>query len=344
MPAQCCHPPLLPLRSCLFYGPVATKPCGHRFCAGCIRGARDCPICGADIVKAEPAAELQEQVETYIQAHAASHTLWELEATSAGSGANVEEPQVGVDADGSKVERSRAVFLLALGLRALSAGNIDAAAARLGQSAAELETQLEEDGGDGLSTAGNTADKRTEMLHLRLGTVYGALGDISRRAGDAPVALQRYEQSLQQLERAGGDAAALDARAVTVSKLGELRHLSGDLAAAAEAYHRALDLRRCALARLEPTAASSSIGGQADEHMAAILGVAASLIKLADVQQSLAQTTASGSKGDGPAPSPAVLLAEAGELLARLKGGTGAGVLSPALQRKLAAIEQYVQG
>jgi hypothetical protein len=33
--------------------------CGHRFCAGCIRGCRDCPVCGADISSLQPDAQTQ---------------------------------------------------------------------------------------------------------------------------------------------------------------------------------------------------------------------------------------------------------------------------------------------
>jgi hypothetical protein len=42
----------------LFCDCVVTS-CGHRYCAGCVQGARDCPACGADIESLEPDEETQ---------------------------------------------------------------------------------------------------------------------------------------------------------------------------------------------------------------------------------------------------------------------------------------------
>ena len=147
------------MRRSLFFDCVATA-CGHRFCAGCIRDAVDCPLCGADVTPLTPDAEAQgalraafcrarrcwlcccvavallllctaifrkavgsccflhapqaaARVDRYIEAHACSHTVWELEGSPAGS--------AGVD--GMAGERGRASFLLQLGLRAIAAGN-----------------------------------------------------------------------------------------------------------------------------------------------------------------------------------------------------------------------------
>lgn len=50
-------PPMPPCRS--LYHDCVRASCGHRFCGGCIRGARDCPACGADIESLQPDAETQ---------------------------------------------------------------------------------------------------------------------------------------------------------------------------------------------------------------------------------------------------------------------------------------------
>lgn len=42
----------------LFFDCVVTS-CGHRYCAGCIRDARDCPACGADITSLAPDPQTQ---------------------------------------------------------------------------------------------------------------------------------------------------------------------------------------------------------------------------------------------------------------------------------------------
>lgn len=46
------------LQRSLFCDCVMTS-CGHRYCAGCVQGARDCPACGADIESLEPDEETQ---------------------------------------------------------------------------------------------------------------------------------------------------------------------------------------------------------------------------------------------------------------------------------------------
>lgn len=62
------QPPILTLSTttthlCLrhrsLYFNCVTTSCGHRFCRGCIAGARDCPACGADVGALEPDAATQ---------------------------------------------------------------------------------------------------------------------------------------------------------------------------------------------------------------------------------------------------------------------------------------------
>nr|ACU21424.1 unknown [Glycine max] len=45
-------------------------PCSHVFCKACILRFKDCPLCGADIVKIEPDANLQGVVDHFIEGHA----------------------------------------------------------------------------------------------------------------------------------------------------------------------------------------------------------------------------------------------------------------------------------
>ena len=214
-----------PLCRCLYYDCVTTN-CGHRYCAACIAPFRDCPTCGADIASMAADEDTQALVEEYIDAHAGKHSIWELE-TAGRNGGSASDSSSASAADGvvagqqlpalpAGEDRSRASFLLQLGLRALAAGNTESALHRLSQSAEDLARQLAEagrtPGGEGPSatvggaTSAAAPQLETSSLRCRLGTVYGVMGDCCRRGRNASGALRHYHASLRQLEQAGGGA------------------------------------------------------------------------------------------------------------------------------------------
>eukprot|EP00887_Chlorella_sp_A99_P002779 scaffold6.g2779.t1 len=353
-----------PLCRCLYHDRVVTS-CGHGFCRGCIGPCRDCPLCGADVGACAPDPGTQELVEKYIDALAATHTIWELEG-AAGTGGGAGSAPAPAAAGGGGAggggagpapegeERSRAAFLMHLGLRALAAGNAAAAAHRLSQAAQALEARLHGAGWEAGAAPSGGGSEDANQLRIRLGTVYGVLGDCAARGGDTPGALQLFQRSWEALEEAGGGAEVLEARAVAYSKAGEVLHACGDLAAAAELYTRALDLRRGALAGLRQSAAaaagdsSGGAGDEADEAACAsssdappdpavpvALGVAASLIKLADARQQMVEA---GSAGGGVGEE--ALLEEAASLLDSVRGSVKSQPL--AVQRKFAALEAFL--
>lgn len=329
------------------YHDCVRAACGHRFCAGCAARCRDCPICGADIEGLGADAETQARVDQYIEAHAGNHTIWELEGAS------------GQEVDGMAGERSRASFLLQLGLRAIAAGNIGSARHRFLQCQADLLQQLE------AAQQRRAAPAEVASLQCRLGAVSGCLGDCWRAEGDAAGTLEHYTASVALLRAAGGDPEAQQALSVALNKVGELHHLQGDLGAAAEQYAQALQLRRGLLAATRRQWAGSAPLAQAEDSRggggsgqagsgagfaaaaaggtaaaaeegdeaccSAALDLAASCLKLAGARRGL-----------GQAEEAEALLDEAVELLSRLEQ-LGALALQPErLQRKHASLAQFV--
>lgn len=149
---------------------------------------------------------------------------------------------------------------------------------------------------------------------------------------------------------------ALEARAVSLSKAGEVHHLSGDVEEAAQLYRSALELRRQVLVAggvsAQAMAASASgrgpgpssgseaevngITSRPDAQIAAVLQLVGSLVKLADVEQSMAGGAGGGALDSQPS---AQLLQEAAELLEGVRGGIASQ--SAAMRRKFAALASY---
>ncbi|KAL4854859.1 hypothetical protein ACK3TF_004544 [Chlorella vulgaris] len=332
----------------LFYRCTVTS-CGHRFCAGCIAGAADCPACGADITSLQPDPQTQDLVERYIEAHAGSHTIWELEAP-AGSAQQVE---------GMAGQRGRASFLLQLGLRAIAAGNTESARHRFLACQQDLQAQLaaaEENAmGRGAVHAGSVSAEAA-ALHCRLGAVSGCLGDCCRAEGDAAGMLRHYQRSVELLQAAGPDPEARllwtcgrllhaglracdiaqQALSVALNKVGELRHMQGQLPAAAALYEQALQLRRGLLAATQEeeqaqagAAADTADVASGEATCSATLDLAASCIKLAGARRELAANAEAQE-----------LLAEAAQLLAGLEDGLQGQPVR--LQRKHASLAGFV--
>lgn len=329
------------------YHDCAVTSCGHRYCSGCMRGVRDCPICGADVTGLTPDPDTQALVDRYIEAHAGNHTIWELE----GSG--------GQEADGMAGERSRAAFLLQLGLRAIAAGNTASARDRFQQCREDLQRQLE--AAQQQQQQDQQQGPDVASLHCRLGAVCGCLGDCCRAEGDADGTLALYRESVELLQAAGQDPEAQQALSVALNKVGELYHLQGDLGPAAEHYDRALQLRRDLLAATQQQwhtgaeqgggtggggggggqqageaatgaeAMSSAAGAEGqDACCSATLDLAASCLKLSGARLGL---------GDGAQAE--ALLDEASALLSGLEQGAGLERQPERLQRKHASLAQF---
>ncbi|KAI8470201.1 MAG: hypothetical protein J3K34DRAFT_264045 [Monoraphidium minutum] len=220
----------------LAHDAVATQPCGHRFCGACITGARDCPVCGADIDGAAPAQEMRDMVSAYLEGHGRDaaavakqqHALHEAAAGSGGAAAAAAAAAVGGDG-------SPASFFLFHGLKSLLGGNTDAALYRLGRCRDLLLAELAEASRRDVAGALGAA-AAAHAAACRLGAVCGSLGDCWRRRGDLGAAGAELCRSVAHLRpHAGGDAEAAHTLSVTLGKLGDLEYYKAQAAEAAEA-------------------------------------------------------------------------------------------------------------
>ncbi|XP_054791691.1 protein NCA1-like isoform X2 [Prosopis cineraria] len=131
-------------------------PCCHVFCKACISRFKDCPLCGADIEKIEPDANLQGTVDRFIEGHARIKR-----SISSDKGEETEENKPVIYED---VSLERGSFLVQQAMRAFRAQNIESAKSRLSLCAEDIRGQLEK--------IGNTSE-----LCSQLGAVLGMLGD-----------------------------------------------------------------------------------------------------------------------------------------------------------------------
>ncbi len=216
---------------------------------------------------------------------------------------------------GPTLDNSLSSFYLAIGLRSLAGGNVQAALQRLQRCKQELLQQAgqpqagtagasaaaataasaaagtaahtaESSSGDrrvsdenGATAAGSssmTGDSQAARLASRIGAVCGTLGDCYRRLGDAPAATAAYEESCSALQRVTHpDAEVTHALSVSLNKLGDLAYLSGDVARAHDCYCQAVQLRRA-------TVAGMKLGAFLDGGVGPVLELAASLAKVGD--------------------------------------------------------------
>lgn len=181
-------------------------------------------------------------VERFLEAHAGDLSIWELEGgtkPSAPSSSTSTSTGTALGSGGDDLtDGGRAAFLLQVGLRAVAGGNAASAAKRLGQCRDQLLADLADlavNGSDkalssseGAASAGGTApgtgtaaaggsaagtagiasvEAREAAVRGRLGAVCGCLGDCARSAGDADVALERYEESAAYLRLAEATSA-----------------------------------------------------------------------------------------------------------------------------------------
>ncbi|WVY99989.1 hypothetical protein V8G54_026059, partial [Vigna mungo] len=131
-------------------------PCSHVFCKSCISRFKDCPLCGADIVKIEPDANLQGVVDRFIEGHARIKR-----SVSSDKGEEATESKQVIYED---VSLERGSFLVQQAMRAFRAQNLESAKSRLNLCAEDIRDQLEQ--------VGNTSE-----LCSQLGAVLGMLGD-----------------------------------------------------------------------------------------------------------------------------------------------------------------------
>ncbi|KAE9593923.1 hypothetical protein Lal_00016931 [Lupinus albus] len=229
-------------------------PCSHVFCKACISRFSDCPLCGADIVKIEPDAELQGVVERFIEGHARIKR-------SATSGKQEEEteskPVIYED-----VSLERGSFLVQQAMRAFRAQNLESAKSRLCICAEDIRDQLVK--------VGNTSE-----LCSQLGAVLGMLGDCCRAMGDASSAVAYFEESVEFLSKLPKDDLEIaHTLSVSLNKIGDLKYYDGNLQAARSYYFQSLNVRRDVIKH------TSNVPAQ-------VLDVAVSLAKVADADRNL---------------------------------------------------------
>lgn len=256
---------------CLYYH-CTTSNCGHRFCRDCATKFSDCPVCGHDITSWTPDPDTQATVDAYIDAHADTHSIWDLEdqniTSTSSNNTEEKEKQEGDQLGGNNNNKGRAEFMLQLGLRAMRGGNIQSATARLTESRdiLVLKTTIED------KEEKNEEEEKYRDDLVKLGAVCGCLGDCARYKGNLSTALTYYEDSAQYLEsllkrydtedaNGGGkdgdgvivgtartmmseeEGEALHALSVAWNKAGEALHLSNDLSGAVERYEQGAALR-----------------------------------------------------------------------------------------------------
>lgn len=286
-------------KSLMYHASVTN--CGHRFCRECIEKCRDCPVCGADVVKVEPDEATEGMVERFIDAHAGHVSFWELEE----GGWRMEDMSIQSDESSVDVSKEKARFLLQAGIRALSGGNVVNAKHRFLQCVDVLENcaRASEESKRNMPNGGGL-----EQLESQLGAVYGCIGDCDRRNGGQE-AISWYEKSVDALERAircagktrpeetGGmngqihdNNEVMHSLSITLNKMGELYHEQGDVSQAAELYSRALEIREgCLDAYMKHAGAENA---EAEIEVALALDVAISQLKIADALRSVADDDA----------------------------------------------------
>ncbi|KAJ7982438.1 E3 ubiquitin-protein ligase CHFR [Quillaja saponaria] len=230
-------------------------PCSHVFCKLCISRFKDCPLCGADIDKIEPDANLQDLVDRFIEGHARikrSHVNTEKEEAATENKSVIYED----------VSLDRGAFLVQQAMRAFRAQNVESAKSRLNLCAEDIRDQLER--------MGNTSE-----LCSQLGAVLGMLGDCCRATGDTSSAVACFEESLEFLSKLPTDDSEIThTLSVSLNKIGDLKYYDGDLQGARSYYSQALDVRRDVIKHC------STVPSQ-------ILDVAMSLAKVADVDRNI---------------------------------------------------------
>ncbi|XP_027341049.1 protein NCA1 isoform X1 [Abrus precatorius] len=229
-------------------------PCSHVFCKACISRFKDCPLCGADIEKIEPDANLQGVVDRFIEGHA--RIKRSVSSDTDGEAAE-SKPIIYED-----VSLERGSFLVQQAMRAFRAQNLESAKSRLSLCAEDVRDQLEK--------VGNTSE-----LCSQLGAVLGMLGDCCRAMGDASSAVAYFEESVQFLSKLPKDDMEIThTLSVSLNKIGDLKYYDGDLQAARSYYFKSLNVRR------DVVKDNSNVPSQ-------VLDVAVSLAKVADVDRNL---------------------------------------------------------
>ncbi|XP_028789595.1 protein NCA1 [Neltuma alba] len=229
-------------------------PCSHAFCKACISRFKDCPLCGADIEKIEPDANLQGTVDRFIEGHARIRR-----SINSDKGEETEENKPVIYED---VSLERGSFLVQQAMRAFRAQNIESAKSRLSLCAEDIRGQLEK--------MGNTSE-----LCSQLGAVLGMLGDCCRAMGDANSAVAYFEESVEFLSKLPKDDLEIThTLSVSLNKIGDLKYYEGDLQGARSYYFQSLNVRRDVVKH------HSDVPSQ-------VLDVAVSLAKVADADRNL---------------------------------------------------------
>lgn len=324
----------------LYHRATRLTPCGHLYCAGCVRPARSCPTCGADVEGREEVEEVQRAVDAFLKDECGRHSIWDLDSAAAWEAGRVRAEAIGARDEGPAAELCvRGSFLMALALRQGGAGNSEAAGERLFMAIQAFEQAKDAWVEDGAAEAEGAASAPPPAAQLditappstlpelfeRLGTAWGALGDLARSGGDAGAAGAAYASAAAALGAAvqaaappGASPAAASSASpvarsaqrallVTRNKQGDLCYALGDARGALALYGESLRGRREARAR-------------APGDPAVGLDLVTSLVKVADALQWARECGAPAGEGaEGAAEEDALASAEPGELLREAK-------------------------
>lgn len=269
-----------PLCRGLLHEPVST-PCSHTFCSFCIRRARDCPVCGADIDSTQPDTALGETIQKLLVGHArilakasgmdpSGPAGCPATASTTATAPIAKVPTPSVPPSGTTAAPAAPLdlpsLLLQLSLQSLAGGNPEAAFARLELCADNLCSSSESESKSG------TPSKRAISSTIQSGA--GASGAESP-AGGAPTAPAPPGSQAPAPRDASseGPPSSAPPHPATSEVIGQLPSSPGATTAAADAPAgpapptAAAMSRRLAAARTSPETASrlgAVLGCQAD--------------------------------------------------------------------------------
>ncbi|GBG74642.1 hypothetical protein CBR_g19049 [Chara braunii] len=261
----------------LLYDSFRCVPCRHVYCRVCISRFSDCPLCGADIERLEPDAEMQSLIDKFIDGHGRARprhrqtvvgldpATVDAEIAAAASTAAAACPRKACGADvassspGSMKDDVGGLdgvggegYLLRQAMLAFVGQNYESARSRLLLCLEDAQAELASTS----TTADGDWDRSTERI-CHVGAVLGSLGDACRMMGDDEGALRHYEESVKVLSRAAPpapgangdededcDSEVVHALAVSHNKVGDLHYRANDLDMAAASYREGLRVRK----------------------------------------------------------------------------------------------------
>ncbi len=272
-----------PLCRGLLHEPVTTS-CSHTFCGFCIRKARDCPVCGADIDSTQPDTTLGETIQKLLVGHArilAKATGMDpsgpagcpASASTAATAPTAKPPTPAATSSGTTAPPAASAaapldlpsVLLQLSLQSLAGGNPEAAFARLELCADTLCSNSE-------SKSGSSSNISSSATGVSDAEARGAAAAPARGAPTAPAPPGSQAPASPDASTEGPPSSAPPQSTTSVTT-GQPQSTAGATTAAPDApagpapAAAAAMARRLAAARTSPETASrlgAVLGCQAD--------------------------------------------------------------------------------